>query len=184
MFCSQRDAINLEPSNVAQCVSKGKSEVISSYWINTVSFLNILIKLSLLRGKLPTQLALFPSRVNPIFNSERREASIFHSGELRATLCSAILRPLILIYNRSVKAIFVLFLGGYITPCLEIRNRRLLRVALLRSTNSIMPTVRAIRTLECFPLFSFPNTFIIDFLWAFVSLLFISWLMLFRGYQS
>lgn len=58
------------------------------------------------------QLALFPSRVNPIFNSERRAASIFHSGGLTAMLYRAILRPLILIYNRNVKAIFVLFLGG------------------------------------------------------------------------
>lgn len=120
---------------MAQCVSKGKSEVSS-----------LSAKYSTqMRLKLPqflqnySQLALFPSRVNLIFNY-KRAASIFHSGGLTAMLGAAILRPLILIYNPNVKQ--YLFYFSAVGGCLEDRGSAIIATCLgASSTNSIIPTL-------------------------------------------
>lgn len=100
-----------------------KSQEIASIWVHNKvippqdrSIIASLNQLKLLCSPLNcTQLALFPSRVNPIFNCERRAAAYFIAGSFSYVLL-AILRPLILIYNRGVKAIFVLFLGYTPSP--------------------------------------------------------------------
>lgn len=95
-------------------------------------------------------IALFPSRVNLTFNCERRAASIFHSRGAYGHACSAILRPLILIYNHNVKAIFVLFLR-----CLEDRETIITSFLATLSNYSIISTLSEMLRLSGFLYFVF-----------------------------
>lgn len=86
-FCLQRDSINLEPSNVAQCVSKGKSEVRVTLYVMVQYCRQNKMNLKDVHSSLNySQLALFHEGLIPFLTVSGGRQAYFIAGGLTATL--------------------------------------------------------------------------------------------------